>query len=99
MAVEVTEEEILNTAVEDKRRVNTTAVRRSRWRKLEYVKDLEGQLAAENEAAELWRVRMIAAERMLQEIQAHTSGAPNIARHVPAFSQLVLEGTCLHRSK
>ncbi|KAG8725782.1 hypothetical protein FRC12_024038 [Ceratobasidium sp. 428] len=72
-AVEMTEEEILNAAVEDKRRANTVAARRSRQRKLEHVKGLEEELAAANEAMELWKARAIAAEGMLKEMQARSS--------------------------
>ncbi|KAG8722855.1 hypothetical protein FRC09_005601 [Ceratobasidium sp. 395] len=69
-AAEMTEEEILNAAAEDKRRANTVVARRSRRRKLEHVKNLEDELAAANEAMELWKARAIAAEGMLKEMQA-----------------------------
>ncbi|KAG9105226.1 hypothetical protein FRC07_009479, partial [Ceratobasidium sp. 392] len=67
-AVEMTEEEILSAAVEDKRRANTVAARRSRQRKLEHVKNLEDELAAARQEAELWKERAIAAEGMLKSL-------------------------------
>ncbi|KAG8792174.1 hypothetical protein FRC12_006886 [Ceratobasidium sp. 428] len=71
--VEMTEEEIMNAVLEDKRRANIVAARRSWQRKLEYVKNLEDQLAEANEAMEMWKARVIAAEGMLKEMQARSS--------------------------
>ncbi|KAG8710630.1 hypothetical protein FRC09_021002 [Ceratobasidium sp. 395] len=72
LVVEMTEK-ILNALVQDKRRANTVAARRSGQRKLEHVKKLEDELAAVNEAMELWEARAIAAEGMLKEMQARLS--------------------------
>ncbi|KAG8714846.1 hypothetical protein FRC08_011357 [Ceratobasidium sp. 394] len=67
---ELTEEEILNAAVEDKRRANTVAARRSRQRKLEHVKNLEQELEETKKAMELWKERAIAAENMLKQYKS-----------------------------
>ncbi|KAG8722856.1 hypothetical protein FRC09_005602 [Ceratobasidium sp. 395] len=72
LVVETTEG-ILNAPVQDKRRANTVAARRSGQRKLEHVKKLEDELGAVNEAKELWKARAIAAEGMLREMQARSS--------------------------
>ncbi|KAG9094829.1 hypothetical protein FRC06_010441 [Ceratobasidium sp. 370] len=68
--VEMTEEEILHAAVEDKRRANTVAARRSRQRKLEHVKNLEQELEETKKAMELWKERAIAAENMLKQYRS-----------------------------
>ncbi|KAF8713289.1 hypothetical protein RHS03_00744, partial [Rhizoctonia solani] len=66
---ELSEEAILNAAVEDKRRANTVAARRSRQRKLEYVKTLEIQLAEKEHEIALWKERAIAAEGMVRRLE------------------------------
>lgn len=66
---EVSEDAILNAAVEDKRRANTVAARRSRQRKLEYVKTLEQQLEEKDREIELWKERAIAAEGIVRQLQ------------------------------
>ncbi|KAG8740385.1 hypothetical protein FRC10_004394 [Ceratobasidium sp. 414] len=68
--VEQTEEEILNAAVEDKRRANTVAARRSRQRKLEHVQNLEQELEETKKAMELWKERAIAVENMLKRFES-----------------------------
>ncbi|KAH7322084.1 hypothetical protein B0J17DRAFT_530273, partial [Rhizoctonia solani] len=65
---EVSEDAILNAAVEDKRRANTVAARRSRQRKLEYVKTLEQQLEEKDREIELWKERAIAAEGIVRQL-------------------------------
>jgi len=67
---ELTEDDILAAAVEDKRRANTVAARRSRQRKLEHVKKLEDELEEMRKAMELWKERAIAAENMLKSYKA-----------------------------
>ncbi|QRV92746.1 bZIP transcription factor [Ceratobasidium sp. AG-Ba] len=64
---EMTEEDILNAAVEDKRRANTVAARRSRQRKLEHLQNLEKELEEARHGMEVWRERAIAAEKELKE--------------------------------
>ncbi|KAF8754905.1 hypothetical protein RHS01_05470 [Rhizoctonia solani] len=66
---ELSEDAILNAAVEDKRRANTVAARRSRQRKLEYVKTLEIQLAEKDHEIALWKERAIAAEGMVRRLE------------------------------
>ncbi|KAJ1303584.1 hypothetical protein OPQ81_011767 [Rhizoctonia solani] len=66
---ELSEDAILNAAVEDKRRANTVAARRSRQRKLEYVKTLETQLEEKSRELELWKERAIAAEKMVRRLE------------------------------
>ncbi|EUC54515.1 BZIP transcription factor [Rhizoctonia solani AG-3 Rhs1AP] len=66
---EVSEDVLLNAAVEDKRRANTVAARRSRQRKLEYVKTLEDQLAEKSREVELWKERAIAAEGIVRQLE------------------------------
>ncbi|KAF8599402.1 hypothetical protein BDV93DRAFT_403167, partial [Ceratobasidium sp. AG-I] len=51
-AQELTEADILNQAVDEKRRANTVAARRSRQRKLEHVKRLEDELEEAKKEAE-----------------------------------------------
>lgn len=65
----LSEEQILSAAVEDKRRANTVAARRSRQRKLEYVKTLEEQLAEKTREVELWKERAIAAEGIVRRLE------------------------------
>lgn len=66
---EISEDAILNAAVEDKRRANTVAARRSRQRKLEYVKTLEVQLEEKTREMELWKERAIAAENIVRRME------------------------------
>lgn len=66
---ELTEEQILHAAVEDKRRANTVAARRSRQRKLEHVKNLEQQLEEKSRELELWKERAIAAEGIVRRLE------------------------------
>lgn len=68
-ADDLTEEAILNAAVEDKRRANTVAARRSRQRKLEHVKRLEEELEETKRALDLWKERAIAAEGMVRRLE------------------------------
>ncbi|KAG8698486.1 hypothetical protein FRC11_014391, partial [Ceratobasidium sp. 423] len=70
---ELSEEQILSAAVEDKRRANTVAARRSRQRKLEHVKHLEQQLEEKNLEVELWKERAIAAENIVRSMQGTES--------------------------
>lgn len=69
-AQELTEADILNQAVDEKRRANTVAARRSRQRKLEHVKRLEDELEEVRKEAELWKERAIAAENMLKQYKS-----------------------------
>lgn len=66
---QLSEEAILSAAVEDKRRANTVAARRSRQRKLEHVKRLEDELEETKRAMELWKERAIAAEGMVKRLE------------------------------
>jgi hypothetical protein len=59
----------LSAAVEDKRRANTVAARRSRQRKLEHVKRLEDELEETKRALELWKEHAIAAEGMVRRLE------------------------------
>ncbi|KAB5591365.1 hypothetical protein CTheo_5194 [Ceratobasidium theobromae] len=68
-AEDLTEEAMLNTAVEDKRRANTVVARRSRQRKLEHVKRLEEELEEMKRTLDLWEERAIAAEGMVRRLE------------------------------
>ncbi|CCO32629.1 hypothetical protein BN14_06692 [Rhizoctonia solani AG-1 IB] len=68
-AEELSEDAILSAAVEDKRRANTVAARRSRQRKLEYVKNLEILLEEKNHEIALWKERAIAAEGIVRRLE------------------------------
>lgn len=65
----LTEGDILNQAVDKKRRANTVAARRGRQRKLEHLKRLEEELEAKK-GAELWREQAIAAKNMLKQYKS-----------------------------
>jgi len=55
----------LLSAIEAKRRQNTLAARRSRQRKLDYVRNLEELLAAMTKERNMWKVRAEKAEKVL----------------------------------